>query len=106
MLPQHTLFQALSDPTRRGLLEYLLTEGEANVVRLTKVAGVSQPAVSKHLATLKAAGLVIDRAEGRESRYSARPEALTPLFDWLTFYTTFWERKIAGLEDTLKRMDQ
>jgi DNA-binding transcriptional ArsR family regulator len=103
---QDPIFHALADPTRRSLLEYLLTEGEANVVRLTKVAGVSQPAVSKHLATLKAAGLVIDRPEGRQTRYSAKPDALWPLYDWLQFYSAFWDRKIDALADTLKRMDQ
>ena len=106
MAVQDTIFHALADPTRRGLLEYLLTEGESNVVRLTKVAGVSQPAVSKHLATLKAAGLVVDRPDGRQSRYSAKPDALWPLYDWLQFYSAFWDRKLDALSDTLKRMDQ
>ena len=62
------LFKALADPTRRALLERLLLEGELNVRALTEQAGVSQPAVSKHLGVLKQAGLVAERPEGRERR--------------------------------------
>jgi DNA-binding transcriptional ArsR family regulator len=101
-----TLFHALSDPTRRGLLEHLMREDEANVALLTKVAGVSQPAVSKHLGILKEAGLVTNRADGRQVHYRAEPGALAPLFDWLTFYRAFWDQRFTALEDTLKRMDQ
>ena len=104
--PQDALFHALSDPTRRGLLEQLMHGGEANVARLTETAGVSQPAVSKHLAILREAKLVTSRAEGRQVLYRAEPRALAPLFDWMTFYRTFWDDRIAALEDTLKRMDQ
>jgi DNA-binding transcriptional ArsR family regulator len=106
LTPTDALFHALSDPTRRGLLEHLMRDGEANVALLTKAAGVSQPAVSKHLGVLKDAGLVIGRAEGRQVLYRAEAKALAPLFDWLTFYRAFWDERLAALEDTLKRMDQ
>lgn len=72
---------------------------------LTKSAGVSQPAVSKHLGILRDAGLVTGRAEGRQVRYRAEPGALAPLFDWMTFYRAFWDDRPVALEDTLKRMD-
>lgn len=103
---QDALFHALSDPTRRGLLEQLMRGGETNVAQLTETAGVSQPAVSKHLAILRGAGLVSGRAEGREVRYRAEPRGLAPLFDWITFYRSFWEDRLTALEDTLKRMEQ
>jgi DNA-binding transcriptional ArsR family regulator len=51
---------------------------------------VSQPAVSKHLRVLKLARLVRDRHEGRETHYSAQPQALAPLIDWMSLYGTFW----------------
>ncbi len=73
------LFATLADATRRGLFERLCREGEQTVHALTAQAGVSQPAVSKHLGVLKRAGLVLDRREGRETHYSARPGALAPL---------------------------
>lgn len=83
-----------------------MRNGEANVARLTQTAGVSQPAVSKHLTILKDAGLVSGRAEGRNVHYRAEARALAPLFDWMTFYRAFWDDRIAALEETLKRMDQ
>ena len=73
---------------------------------LTAKAGVSQPAVSKHLGVLKQAGLVRDRPEGRQTHYSARPGALAPLVDWTGRMTGFWEARFDDLEDLLKRMDQ
>jgi DNA-binding transcriptional ArsR family regulator len=100
------LFRALGDPTRRALFERLARGGEHTVHALTGGAGVSQPAVSKHLAVLKAAGLVSDRREGRETHYSAEPEALAPLVDWMALHGAFWEGRFDKLEDLLKRMDQ
>ena len=100
------LFATLADPTRRGLFERLCREGEQTVHALTARAGVSQPAVSKHLGVLKRAGLVFDRREGRETHYSARPDALAPLIDWTGRMTDFWRSRFDELEDLLKRMDQ
>jgi DNA-binding transcriptional ArsR family regulator len=106
MTEPDALFKALGDPTRRALYERLARDGELTVHALTGPAGVSQPAVSKHLAVLKAAGLVRDRREGRETHYSAEPKALTPLVDWMAHYGAFWEGRLNRLEDLLKRMDQ
>ena len=106
MIQPDTLFKALGDPTRRALYERLARGGEQTVHALTGPAGVSQPAVSKHLAVLKAAGLVRDRREGRETHYSAEPKALAPLVDWMAHYGAFWEGRLNRLDDLLKRMDQ
>jgi DNA-binding transcriptional ArsR family regulator len=73
---------------------------------LTARAGVSQPAVSKHLGVLKQAGLVRDRHQGRQTHYSAEPAALAPLVDWTGRMAGFWQSRFDGLEDLLKRMDQ
>ena len=100
------LFRTLADPTRRALFERLCREGEQTVATLTRQAGVSQPAVSKHLALLKQAGLVLDRPDGRQTHYSARRNALAPLIDWTSRMTGFWESRFDDLEDLLKRMDQ
>ena len=62
--------------------------------------------VSKHLGVLKLAGLVRDRREGRETHYRARPKALKPLINWMSFYGSFWEDRLDRLELLLKRMDQ
>ncbi|MHB0953510.1 MAG: ArsR/SmtB family transcription factor [Allorhizobium sp.] len=103
---QDILFAALGDPTRRAIFERLCRRGEQTVGALTAQAGVSQPAVSKHLGVLKRAGLVLDRHEGRQTHYSARLEALAPLVDWTKQMTGFWEGRFDDLEDLLKRMDQ
>ena len=100
------LFRTLADPTRRALFERLCRDGEQTVGALTAEAGVSQPAVSKHLGLLKEAGLVSDRHSGRQTHYRAEPAALRPLADWTSRMTGFWEAKLDGLEDLLKRMDQ
>ena len=63
-----TVFRTLADPTRRAIFERLVRDGEQTVRVLTGQSGVSQPAVSKHLAVLKLAGLVRDRHEGRQTR--------------------------------------
>jgi DNA-binding transcriptional ArsR family regulator len=100
------LFRTLADPTRRALFERLCREGEQTVGALTARAGVSQPAVSKHLGVLKRAGLVRDRHEGRQTHYSAEPGALSPLSDWTREMAGFWENRLDDLEDLLRRMDQ
>ena len=100
------LFRTLADPTRRAIFERLCRDGEQTVAALTVQAGVSQPAVSKHLAMLKQAGLVQDRPDGRQTHYSPRRGALAPLIDWTSRMTSFWESRFDDLEDLLKRMDQ
>jgi DNA-binding transcriptional ArsR family regulator len=101
-----TLFKTLADPTRRAILERLTRDGEQTVRALTDRAGVSQPAVSKHLSVLKLAGLVRDRREGRQTHYSAEPQGLAPLIDWMSLYGVFWRDRFDRLETLLKRMDQ
>ena len=100
------IFRTLADPTRRAIFERLCREGEQTVGALTARAGVSQPAVSKHLGVLKQAGLVRDRPAGRQTHYSAQLNALAPLADWTREMTGFWETRLDHLEDLLKRMDQ
>lgn len=103
---QSLIFKSLSDPTRRAIFEQLCREGEQTVGVLTSGAGISQPAVSKHLGVLKRAGLVSDRHEGRQTHYRADPAALAPILDWTREMAGFWEARFDSLEDLLKRMDQ
>jgi DNA-binding transcriptional ArsR family regulator len=103
---QDVLFRTLADPTRRSIFEQLCREGEKTVGALTARAGISQPAVSKHLGVLKQAGLVRDRHEGRQTHYGAQLGALAPLVDWTQEMASFWQRRFDNLEDLLKRMDQ
>jgi DNA-binding transcriptional ArsR family regulator len=104
--PHDILFRTLADPTRRAIFERLCRHGDQTVGALTAQAGVSQPAVSKHLGVLKQAGLVRDRHEGRQTHYSAQLDALAPLIDWTRQMGGFWQDRFDDLEDLLKRMDQ
>ena len=99
-------FKTLADPTRRAIFERLSRDGEQTVRVLTDHSGVSQPAVSKHLGVLKLAGLVRDRREGRQTHYSAEPQGLAPLIDWMGRYGAFWCDQFGRLETLLNRMDQ
>ena len=100
------LFSTLADPTRRAIFERLCRDGEQTVRALTDRAGVSQPAVSKHLGVLKHAGLARDRRAGRQTHYSARPQGLRPLVDWMDLYGAFWRDRFDRLESLLGRMDR
>jgi len=100
------VFRALADPTRRAIFERLTRDGELTVHVLTHHSGVSQPAISKHLTVLKRAKLVRHRREGRETHYSAQPQALAPLVDWMNVYGTFWRERFDRLENLLERIDE
>ena len=100
------LFRALADPTRRALFEQLARQGEQTVHALTRYAGISQPAVSKHLTVLAKANLVRPRRAGRETHYRAQPDALAPMVDWLRDYGAFWRERFDRLEELLERMEE
>ncbi|AUN31699.1 transcriptional regulator [Niveispirillum cyanobacteriorum] len=97
--------RALADPTRRGMFERIVTEGEVSVVDLTRGSGVTQGAVSQHLKALKQAGLVLERPEGRKVYYRARAEGLEPLSAWMDHYRAFWRDRLADLRTVLEEMD-
>ncbi|EQB31678.1 ArsR/SmtB family transcription factor [Sphingobium ummariense] len=92
------LFKALSDGTRRALLEYLVREGEQSVHALTAVSGVSQPMVSRHLGKLRRARLVTARRAGRETYYAARAKGLAPVVQWMAVYGALWSQRFTALE--------
>jgi DNA-binding transcriptional ArsR family regulator len=103
---QDVLFRTLADPTRRAIFERLCRDGEQTVGALTARAGISQPAVSKHLGLLKRAGLVSNRHQGHQTHYRAQIESLNLLVDWTTQMTAFWRKRFDDLESLLNRMDQ
>ena len=100
------LFRTLADPTRRAIFERLCGQGGQTVGAMTARAGISQPAVSKHLGVLKHAGLVRDRHQGRQTHYSAQLGVLAPLIDWTSRMAGFWQNRFDDLADLLKRMNQ
>jgi DNA-binding transcriptional ArsR family regulator len=97
-------FEALADPVRREILA-LLRHGEQPAGTLVAALGVAQPSVSKHLKTLREAGLVRARVDGPRRLYSIDPAPLAELDAWLAPYRTFWADKLDALGDHLTRSD-
>ena len=101
----NAVMRALADPTRRAVYERIAGSDEMSVVELTRGSGVTQGAISQHLKSLKRAGLVAERPEGRNVYYRAQPEGLAPLVDWMSHYGVFWRDRFANLRTLLKEID-
>ena len=96
------VMRALTDPTRRAVFEQIAQAGELTVTSLTDHNAISQPAVSQHLRTLREAGLVVERREGRNAYYRCEPRGLEPLAEWLGL---FWRSRFDRLRVVLKEID-
>ena len=99
------VIRALADPTRRAVFERVVGADEITVAELTRGSGVTQGAISQHLKSLKQAGLVVERPEGRNVYYRAQPDGLTPLVDWMSHYGVFWRERFTNFRTLLKDID-
>jgi DNA-binding transcriptional ArsR family regulator len=99
------VMRTLADPTRRAVFERIVKSEEITVAELTRGSGVTQSAISQHLRSLKQAGLIVDRPEGRNVHYRADPQGLAPLVDWMALYAVFWRDRFANLRTLLKEID-
>lgn len=95
-------FEVLAEPHRRRILD-LLRDQERPVGELVAALGVSQPAVSKHLAVLRNAGFVEARVQAQQRLYRVRLEPLREIDDWLAPYRAMWEASLDALEQHLDR---
>lgn len=93
----NTTFSALSDPTRRAVLD-LLRRGSLPAGEIARAFTVSRPAVSKHLRLLRRARLVKEHREGRRRVYQLNPGPLKGVEDWLSEYRGFWRASLANLK--------
>ncbi|MFN7223997.1 MAG: ArsR/SmtB family transcription factor [Paracoccaceae bacterium] len=93
-------FAALADPTRRAIISRLAM-GEATVQDLSAPFGISQPAISRHLKVLEAAGLIETRIQGSARPRRLRPEAVEAMWDWMGQYRALWEARYARLDQVL-----
>ena len=98
-----TTFAALSDPNRRAMIERL-SNGPASVHGLTEPFSLSQQMISKHIACLVRAGIVIKTKRGRESVCTLRPEAIKTVSDWAAYYRRFWEESFDKLDVVLSQI--
>lgn len=99
------VLRTLADPTRRAVFERVVNAGEITVSELTRGSGVTQGAISQHIRTLKLAGLVAERPEGRNVYYRVQPDGLKPLVEWMSHYGVFWRDSFANLRTLLKEID-
>jgi DNA-binding transcriptional ArsR family regulator len=99
------VFGALADPTRRGLYERLLADGPDTATNLVEDLPVTRQAVVKHLQVLAEAGLVSSERHGREVRYAASPEPLTPAVGWMVTTGAHWDRRLDRLRERLAKSE-
>ena len=90
------IFQTLSDPTRRQLVE-ALRSGECAVGDLVARVDIKQSGVSRHLRILHEAGLVQVRPDGQRRLYSLCPQPFLDLDAWLAGYRAVWESRLDRL---------
>jgi len=90
-------FQALSDPTRRAVLD-LLCRGSQPAGEIAGAFPVSRPAISKHLRLLRRAHLVREHREGRHRVYQLNPDPLRAVDSWLDQYRNFWKISLTNLK--------
>ena len=103
------IFEAIADPTRRNIMETLLSAqvagSELTVSELVQKTGLGQPTVSKHLKTLRGVGLVSAREDGQKRFYSVTPEPLEEIEDWMiNFLSLGFEAE--GEEDLAKNLGE
>ena len=99
-----TTFEVLAEDSRRRILD-LLAEGERPVGDLVRLLSMSQPAVSKHLKALRAAGLVEARIDAQRRIYRVSPEPLRVVDEWLAPYRRQWATHLNALERHLQIME-
>lgn len=97
------LFHALSDPTRRAMLERLAL-GPAAVTELAGPTGLRLPTVLRHVTVLEAAGLITSAKDGRVRSCALRPQALAPMQDWLGAQRALWDARLDRLEDYVTQL--
>jgi len=96
------VYTAIADPTRRQLIHILAGAGELPLHKLTEKFKMGRTAVSKHLAILREAGLVVARKVGRETRYRLDAAPLREVQEWVSFYEQFWTQRLDRLKDMLE----
>jgi DNA-binding transcriptional ArsR family regulator len=92
------VFEALADPTRRDVLDRVVERGSVTATELAEDLPVTRQAIAKHLAVLRAAGLVTSRRSGRETRFTGDPAPLNAATRWLAETGAAWEERLTRLQ--------
>lgn len=96
-----TVYRALGDATRRGMLREL-TRGERTVGQLAEPFAMSLAAASKHVKALEHAGLIAREVRGRTHVCRLEPGPLASAQAWLAFYEGFWTDRLGALDRLLR----
>jgi DNA-binding transcriptional ArsR family regulator len=99
------IFAALSDPTRRRILD-LLARAELCVTDLARPFSISLPAISKHLRVLEKAGLIKRKRDGRVHRLRLEAKPMGDAVAWIERYRGFWEGQFDALADYLEKQQK
>ena len=96
------VFRAISDPTRRAIIEKLAGQ-EMTVNEIAGHFDVSRPAISKHLRVMEEGGLLHVRQSGRERFNSLNATRLRDAYDWLDIFSQYWDDKLLKLKQEVER---
>jgi DNA-binding transcriptional ArsR family regulator len=97
-------FNAVAEPRRREILEYLATQ-EREVGQIVVALRLEQPSVSKHLRVLREVGLVRARRNGRHMLYKTNAQALRPLHEWTGFFEKLWTQQLNRVKDRAEQKE-
>jgi len=96
------VFQAISDPVRREIV-MLLSVNKLTLNRVAENFKISRPAISKHVKILEECGLITIKKQGRERYCIINPEPLNQVYDWLSYFDKFWDKKLNALKNFLEK---
>lgn len=102
MLGPQSTFKALADPTRRDIL-LKLRHRELTIAEVAENFDMTRAAVKKHLTVLSDGGLITVRANGRERLNSFNPRGMEPVLNWLQFFDSFWDDRLADLKTAIEK---
>lgn len=101
MDPAQNTFRALADPTRRDILR-LLTTRDMTIAELSGNFDMTRAAVKKHLTVLSDGGLITVAPRGREKVNRLNPQGMAPVIDWLSWFDTYWDQRLADLKTAIE----
>ena len=98
-------FRALADPTRRDIL-VMLRERDLTIAQVADNFDITRAAVKKHLTMLSDGGLITVETRGRERINRINPQGMAPVFDWFSYFDTFWDDRLAALKQAIEKDTQ
>jgi DNA-binding transcriptional ArsR family regulator len=98
-------FNAIAEPRRRDILNYLALQDERSVTEIVDGLGLEQPSISKHLRVLRDVGLVTVRREGRQMLYRLNAEAIRPLHEWTGKFERYWKHQLLRVKERAEAKD-